>query len=199
MEQLNVQKGVRACCSAPQFGVNRRIIAFTDVILENDQFRNAEKYSQLSSWYVYMNPRITAKSKNQIENLEESASIPFLIGRVNRLGLTFRCSSWPIRQLEKSAKRHRWVELQAIDVTTGKQIKQVYDGATSIVVQSMMDTLDGIHYIDRTKNFGFNLTPDDQKRLLFRTKIRWFMLGTIFSLFVMYTGLLGKDDQLSSV
>ena len=97
--------------------------------------------------------------------------------------------------MKNPVKRHRWVEVQALDVATGKQIKQVYDGATSIVVQSMIDTLDGIHYIDRTKNFGFNFTPDDQKRILFRTKILWFMFGTIFSPFVISTGLLGQDDQ----
>ena len=96
VEQLNVQKGVRACCSAPQFGVNKRIIAFTDVILEKDEFQAAVTPSMpyVNSWYVYMNPRITAKSQQQIENVEHSASIPFLIGRVKRLGSIFVHVQW---------------------------------------------------------------------------------------------------------
>ena len=100
VEQLNVQKGVRACCSAPQFGVNKRIIAFTDAILEKDEFRPADMTAP-SSWYVYMNPRITAKSQQQIENVEHSASIPFLIGRVKRLGSIFDHISGPYFGLYK--------------------------------------------------------------------------------------------------
>ena len=71
-------------------------------------------------------------------------------------------------------------------MATGKPIRQVFDGATSIIVQSMVDTLDGVHYIDKTKNFGYSFTPEDQRRNVFRTKIRWFIFGVSFSLLSVY-------------
>ena len=78
------------CCSAPQFGVNRRIIAFTDVILEKGKMKPLPLNSSLGvRWYVYINPKITAKSEGKSENEESSASIPFLVGRVERPGLIF--------------------------------------------------------------------------------------------------------------
>ena len=65
--------------TAPQLGVNRRIIAFNNVRIEEGRFFPDEKH--FGEWYLLINPIITRISKFKSEGpVETSASTPRLFG-----------------------------------------------------------------------------------------------------------------------
>ena len=84
MKKSILEKATEMVLTAPQLGVNRRIIAFSNVRIEEGRFFPDEKH--IDEWYLLINPIITRISKFKSEEpVETSTSTPRLFGIGKRL------------------------------------------------------------------------------------------------------------------
>jgi len=140
MEDKRKKMNLVPALSAPQLGINKRIIAFWDNqdLCHFDDDPDMPVVTELtdeSEWKTYINPIIKGKSEDTISSLEGCLSIPNMAGIVHR---------------------PRTIILEAYDYDLEKTVTRKLEGADSLTVQHEIDHLDGILFIDKVdiQNYG---------------------------------------------